>query len=619
MIVSLKVDSPVSYKGETFLVAADQVNGTNILLKNPISGEVSEVLIADLLPSSPHDHETSRDYRPSESFSEAEHKKATERYEIIKPLLDISGDKQAVLDAAKRHGISKSTLYNWIKRYRSVGNIGVLVDRPGRGGKGGIRINKKVYAIVLKVINKVHLRERKTIETTYKEIQRICRNRKYGVPSINTVRNHINHIKERDRIASQRGPKTAGQLYDSAAGKNFTDVAPLHWVEIDHTLSDIMLVDEKDREVIGKPWITVLIDTYSRMILGFYISFDPPGSYGTGRAIAHGMLRKESWLNSMGLDVTTWPCYGKPTIMRCDNAGEFVGETIKEASGFYGIDFEFRSPGRPQHGAYIERFLGNYATWLKDVRGTTNKSKELKRLYNPEKMANMTLPEFEKWVTMALTIYHNEYHSEIQMAPIAKWHHGLYNEVNGIGNPDVYTDYLRLQLDFSPREKRTIQRTGVKLNNIFYYSEVLNNYINTTDANGKIKYKFKYDPRDISRIYFMEPKQNCYYEIPYADLRGIPMSIWDHRKVVKKIKEQGKKVNQSLIFKTYESMRALEEMAKKTTKEARKRKARETTLKRERQAEEKVPKQVHTGKFFNSTSSEVKSFKTNYGKARLFK
>ena len=471
----------------------------------------------------------------------------------------------------------------------------------------------------MRLIDDIHFKGHKTFEALYKEVERSCKNRKYAVPSKNTVRNHVNHFKKRKQIERRLGPKGAGQILDPVPGKNLTDVAPLHWVEIDHTLSDIQLVDEKDRKVIGRPWITVLIDTYSRMILGFYVSFDPPGSYGTSRAIANAILKKESWLNSMGLDVKAWPCYGKPTSMRCDNAGEFVGNTLREASRFYEIDFEFRTPGKPRHGAFIERFMGTYASWLKDVDGTTNKSKELKLLYNPEKDAKLTLPEFEKWLAMMLIIYHNKYHEGIQMAPIAKWNHGLYNEINGIGNPDVYSDRTRLTLDFSPFESRTVQRTGVKINHIFYYSDILSSYINTTGSDGKkMKYKFKYDPRDISKIYFMAPSDNCYYPIHYADLRGVPMSIWEHRAIVARIKEEGKDVDEKIIFETYERIRTLLDNAKKTTKNTRKRDARETSLKYEQQAEGQAPKQIQITNFFNSKSSEAKSFKT-HGKARSFK
>ncbi len=51
-------------------------------------------------------------------------------------------------------------------------------------------------------------------------------------------------------------------------------------VQPDHTELDIMVVDDEYRLNCGKPWITFEIDTFSRMVMGFHISLDPPGNTG---------------------------------------------------------------------------------------------------------------------------------------------------------------------------------------------------------------------------------------------------------------------------------------------------------------------------------------------------
>ena len=35
---------------------------------------------------------------------------------------------------------------------------------------------------------------------------------------------------------------------------------PLELMQIDHTLADVIVVDEIDREPIGRPWLTLAID-----------------------------------------------------------------------------------------------------------------------------------------------------------------------------------------------------------------------------------------------------------------------------------------------------------------------------------------------------------------------
>jgi hypothetical protein len=83
------------------------------------------------------------------------------------------------------------------------------------------------------------------------------------------------------------------------------------FVQIDHTKLDVIVVDEEQRLPIGRPWITLAIDVYSRMVLGFYISLDPPGAIATSLCIAHAALPKETRLAKRGI-VGSWPCWGFP-------------------------------------------------------------------------------------------------------------------------------------------------------------------------------------------------------------------------------------------------------------------------------------------------------------------
>lgn len=41
-------------------------------------------------------------------------------------------------------------------------------------------------------------------------------------------------------------------------------VAPLEQVQIDHTVIDLIVVDEHDRQPVGRPYLTVAIDVFSR-------------------------------------------------------------------------------------------------------------------------------------------------------------------------------------------------------------------------------------------------------------------------------------------------------------------------------------------------------------------
>lgn len=553
------------FEGTEYAIAAQPQNSIEVLIKHLKTGVCQMVKFHEL--TNVGGEEAAESCRPMESLSPDQLKLAQYRYEIIKPLLGTQGDKEAIQKAADAANVHVSTIYRWMSLYTRFQTLAVLANAEGKGGKGKHRINDKTASVIRNIIQSMLL-EGSTFKAAYHEIEKTCKARKYKVPSKNTVRNFMRQISDREKISKLRGPKAAKEMFDPV-GFNQESIAPLYWCEMDHTPADIMLIDEETRKVIGKPWVTVVIDVYSRCILGFYVSFYEPGSYGSGRAIVHAMMRKEAYLSSLGLSLDLWPIWGKPVNLRCDNAGEFKGHSLKLGAQAYGIDFEFRVPGSPSTGAFIERFLGTFGQRCKDVVGYTKICKELRAHFKPEKMAALTLADFEKWMTLMIIQYHNEIHSSIGMTPLEKFNYGLYNETNAIGTPDVYTNEKRLKIDFYPHVKRTIQRTGVKIDNIFYYSPALQKYINAKDPkNPKLKrqFIFKYDYRCITPINFLDPETNRYHEIPYAKQAGPKMSIPDLRKCIGHIKSNGKKITQNLIFETFELQKQLVKDAKKKTK-----------------------------------------------------
>ncbi len=399
---------------------------------------------------------------------------------------------------------------------------------------------------------------------------------------------------------------------------------PLMTAQIDHTLLDIILVDEKTRMPLKKPWITILIDVYSRMILGFYISFDAPGSYGTGRAIAHSILPKETYLAKMNVD-TEWPCWGKMKTIHCDNAKEFKGKSLKKSALDYGINIVYRQVKVPEYGGHIERLMGTFATELIDLPGATKISKELRSEFIPEKNAAFTLNEFERWVTMFIThVYHKRIHSTISTTPQEKWLQGIRGDANtkGIGIPERFTDARRIMLDFMPLIYRTVQRQGVMIDNIHYHGEPLYKWINSIDPNVKSraqikrKFIFKQDPRDISRIYFLDPEIKTYFEIPYQNITGPPMSKWEFKHVVRDLKENGKEVNEHEIFSAYNKLREHTDASIKKTKLQKLRNERSSKKKIDDSIVQIENKPTKPSVIFKKDDDDIKPFEIDYGPFR---
>jgi putative transposase len=61
--------------------------------------------------------------------------------------------------------------------------------------------------------------------------------------------------------------------------------------QADHTPLDIFLV--RPDGTIAKPWLTVIIDDYSRALAGYFLSFEAPSSLNTSLALRQAIWRKQ--------------------------------------------------------------------------------------------------------------------------------------------------------------------------------------------------------------------------------------------------------------------------------------------------------------------------------------
>ncbi|WP_294250515.1 helix-turn-helix domain-containing protein [uncultured Chryseobacterium sp.] len=496
---------------------------------------------------------------------------AQNRFRIIRPVLENRGDLKIVENAAEEAKVDKATIYRWIGRYEQTGSIASILGRKKTGGRGKSRLSKELEQIIQKCIEEVYLTSfRKSINYLIRAIAFECNKADIKMPHSTTIRRRINEISEQEKVTQRYGKKISDNKFRPIRG-NFPHANhPLSVVQIDHTPVDIILVDEVFRQPFNRPYLTVAIDVFSRMIVGINISFDPPGAMGTGLCVSNAILEKDAYLNKLGVD-GSWPCWGVMETIHVDNAKEFRGIMLKKACENYGINLEFRPVATPHYGGHIERFLGSFSKAVHDLPGTTFSNTKERSTYKSEKHASFTLAEFEKWmVTYIVNVYHKTVHSGIGITPEEKYIEGIFgnDEIKGIGLPPRFNNERKVRLDFMPYTERTIQVSGVVIDHIHYYDEILRKYINVENKRQKQKkYSFRRNPKDISVIYFFDPDTNEYFEIPYRDARHPPMSIWEYRAAVKKWKEENPgPINQDHIFETYKKLEEIELKAIKSTK-----------------------------------------------------
>ena len=132
-------------------------------------------------------------------------------------------------------------------------------------------------------------------------------------------------------------------------------------------------------------------------------------------------------------------------------------------------------------------------------------------------------------------------------------------------------------IDFLPVLRRRITRIGFVLDHISYYADFLKPWIASRDRMDK--FIIRRDPRDISRIWVLDPESKAYFDIPYRSLSRPPVTLWEHKHAVENLRKKGwEQVDEASIFQMIDQMRELTENAAKERKRARRDRSRRSHL-----------------------------------------
>lgn len=552
-----------------------QLDLFTVLAKEEGTGTQVRLHVKDLTPVSSKPAEDGPEVDIT-TVSDEDWAEANRRFHIIHPLLGTRRTTEGVAEQARAGGVHIATIYRWIDAYERTERVSALLPPKRLGGRGKSRLPEATEAIIKATIEDFYLnRQRRSAQKTYEEVVLRCLNAGVPRPHPNTVRNRIKQLSDEQKLKRRVSAKAARERFSPVTGHFPGADFPLAVVQIDHTVVDIVLVDDVHRRPVGRPWITLAMDVFSRMVVGFYVSFDPPGALSSGLSIAHAILAKEKWLERHGIS-TPWPCWGVMKSIHADNAKEFRGNMLRRACEEHGIELNFRPVATPHYGGHIERLLGTLLQEIHTLPGTTFSNPRERGEYDSEANAAMTLSEFEKWLaTFIVEVYHQRVHNSLHTSPVKKYEQGIFGTKDepGVGLPARVVDEDRLRLDFMPYVERTIQAYGVVIDEVHYYGDVLRRFINAADPDDpkrKRLFIFKRDPRDISQVYFYDPELREYSRIPYRDTSHPAISVWELREVRRQLETEGKEnIDEGLIFEAYEKMRAQEERAVRETKRVR--------------------------------------------------
>ncbi|MBD0383873.1 Mu transposase C-terminal domain-containing protein [Paenibacillus sedimenti] len=470
---------------------------------------------------------------------------------------------------AKKYGVSDRTIYRYLTDFRKAaggdnnrGEEG-LVSKAGTGYQYrsdnrkidlchpndpdwvletiAFRKDEKYIPIIKEVLENHYLTVQKKDKSAVIELIQIkCLKEGLEPLKTETIYKLLGRISDRTKERAREG-KRGNEKYDPVERGHANQEAlyPLHIVEIDHTPLDLDVIDGESGLVIGRPFLTLGIDVYSRMIWCMYLSFEPPSANRVRKAIQQGVLFKRTKDNYN--TTYEWDVFGVPDIIQMDNGSEFnnykikrlINETLKS-------NVRYRPRSTPRYGGTIERLFRTVnSKWIHTLDGTRKSSVADLGEYDPEANAALTLENVREILIRYFTdIYPFETHRGLPLDvenPISRYINGLKKR----GYPEFIAeeDEELFKIELLPSEMKPYTRDGVTLENVRYKSPELTHLIDKS----KVKYKVKYDDDDISKIYIQLPDSARYIEVgavnPSADsLKGI--NRFTYKKIIEITREK---------------------------------------------------------------------------------
>lgn len=323
-------------------------------------------------------------------------------------------------------------VYEWYRQYVKYDrSVHAFVPRESAKGNRLPRLPEEVSRLIDIVIDDFYLtRTKHTVKSTYKELERRIDKRNDRVPdkaplvapSRTALYRRINARDPFDVVERREG-RTAAMARFRGGGAGELVREPLERVEIDHNCLDVRVVDASRKVVLGRPWLTVVLDCYTRMVLGYFIRLGVPSVDAVNQALRCAIGSKVGLLKRIGSIKHDWPAFGIMQKVVVDNGLDLHASSFRLACAELGICIDYTPPRSPHYKGTIERFFRTMNDGLvHEFPGTTRSNPKDRGEESQVNRPAMTLGEVEaEFVRWVVDDYHYQFHSSINQRPIDRW------------------------------------------------------------------------------------------------------------------------------------------------------------------------------------------------------
>lgn len=466
---------------------------------------------------------------------------------------------------------SNSTLLRLYRKYCKAGKSMVPFYPKGQQIRTPTRVDYESRELLRKHVLQYAAQERPTKKAIFElhkgVVQKKNRKRqKKGMPllraySYSTICRQINDLDPFFVNCHRLGKDRARALVSSSSG-GLTKLYPMQRIECDEWKVDVRslmlrlgILDLLPSDIVARlprtrRWICVVIDVATRVILGMRIT-EQPSAHDAVRALAMAVSDKNPIARAIGAQ-STWHHYGGLGTVSCDTGPAFQSTAFQTAVTDFGGHLHFGPVRIPELRSTIERFFGTASKSLMPLLpGRTFHNSIERGDYDSDGRAVLDdetlLRIFIKWI---VDYYHHAEHSGLNgQSPASRWKQ-LSKERWITHAPDRLTRRAAAGIEVP----RTLTKDGIRLFNIFYTSETLQNHL---IHSSQRKFRIRIDPDDIGGVAFL--LDGKWHDAPARDdnFDGITLEAWkaEYAKIVQTHRAEAE-LNAELRAEALRSIRA---------------------------------------------------------------
>jgi len=389
------------------------------------------------------------------------------------------------------------TLRRWIARYRAAetkfgaGYIGLLPRTADRGNP-----TRRLSELPLRLMNEVIESDYETVKqrsriASWATLKEICKRESVPTPSYATFCLAVRNRNRAKQTLKRQGPRAAyqhGPFYVELELKTPRHGdRPFEICHVDHTQLDIELTDSSGKHVLGRPWMTLMIDAFSRRILAIHVDFEEP-SYRSCMMVLRECVRRHNRL---------------PQCMVVDWGPEFCSTYFEALLARYECIKKARPPAKARFGSLVERMFGTTNTqFLYNLLGNTQITRNVRQVtksVNPKELAVWPLSPFvEQLCRYLYEIYDTNIHPALGESPRDAYNRGFQNTGSRLQRLIHYDhDFMIATMPTTLKGTAMVSPSrGVKINYISYWCDAM--------EDPKIQRKqvaVRFDPFDLGTAY----------------------------------------------------------------------------------------------------------------------